>query len=65
MSDTLCLICHCTDDTCGHGPAPVRPGTPGYCPCGGIILADTEGWDVPVCDDCYVAMGEPVRPLES
>lgn len=23
------------------------------CPCGGIILADTENWDVPLCDNCY------------
>jgi len=23
------------------------------CPCGGVILADTEGWPVPVCNSCY------------
>lgn len=23
------------------------------CPCGGIILADTEDWKVPLCYECY------------
>ena len=30
-----------------------------YCPCGGIILADTEDWTVPVCYECWVKLGEP------
>ena len=29
------------------------------CPCGGIVLADTEDWDTPRCDGCYTKMGEP------
>lgn len=33
--------------------------TQAYCPCGGIILADTEMWKVPLCDECYTALGEP------
>jgi hypothetical protein len=32
------------------------------CPCGGIILADTENWKVPRCFDCWHALGEP--PVE-
>lgn len=27
------------------------------CPCGGIILADTEEWNVPLCNECYERMG--------
>lgn len=23
------------------------------CPCGGVILADTEDWPVPICNSCY------------
>jgi len=23
------------------------------CPCGGIILADTEDWKVPLCYECF------------
>jgi len=23
------------------------------CACGGIILADTENWKTPLCDECY------------
>lgn len=23
------------------------------CPCGGVILADTEDWKVPVCYECF------------
>lgn len=30
-----------------------------YCPCGGIILADTEDWDIPLCYECYLEIGEP------
>lgn len=30
-----------------------------YCPCGGIILADTEDWKTPLCDECYTQIGEP------
>ena len=29
------------------------------CPCGGIILADTENWETPVCANHYDALGEP------
>lgn len=32
-----------------------------YCPCGGIILADTEDWETPVCDEHYEALGEPAK----
>jgi len=24
-----------------------------WCPCGGVILADTEDWPVPMCNGCY------------
>lgn len=24
-----------------------------YCPCGGIILADTEEWEIPLCYSCF------------
>jgi hypothetical protein len=24
-----------------------------WCPCGGIILADTEDWEIPLCYECY------------
>ena len=23
------------------------------CPCGGVILADTEDWPIPMCHECY------------
>ena len=23
------------------------------CPCGGIILADTDDWKIPLCYDCW------------
>lgn len=26
------------------------------CPCGGIILADTEDWDTPLCHECWVPL---------
>lgn len=29
------------------------------CPCGGIILADTDEWTTPLCDECYCAIGRP------
>ena len=32
------------------------------CPCGGIILADTEDWAVPLCYNCYPK--DIVEPLE-
>jgi hypothetical protein len=32
-----------------------------WCPCGGIILADTEDWNIPRCYECYLAMGEPQK----
>jgi hypothetical protein len=35
-----------------------------YCPCGGIILADTEDWKTPLCDECYTALGEPKEDPE-
>lgn len=39
----------------------LAPGTPGRCPCGGIVLADTEEWPIPVCDECYSAGGKSLR----
>lgn len=24
------------------------------CPCGGIILADTENWEEPLCHECWL-----------
>lgn len=26
------------------------------CPCGGIILADTEDWETPICHHCWVPL---------
>lgn len=26
------------------------------CPCGHVILADTEDWEIPLCCDCYYKM---------
>lgn len=28
--------------------------------CGGVILADTEEWVLPVCCDCWSELGEPI-----
>lgn len=30
-----------------------------FCPCGGIILADTEDWTIPLCCGCWEDMGCP------
>lgn len=46
--DTLCALCHALK---GEGCAL----------CGGIILADTEDWQTPLCPACYSALGEPER----
>ena len=27
--------------------------------CGGVILADTEDWKIPVCNACYEGLGNP------
>jgi hypothetical protein len=32
--------------------------------CGMVQLADCEDWDHPLCFDCFVLMGEPVREPE-
>ena len=58
---TVCLVCGSTDDTCPHAAAWAKrpPGTPGFCACGGFILADTEGWDEPRCADCWEELGCP------
>ena len=32
---------------------------PDRCPCGGIMLADTEDWQVPLCHSCWNDIGEP------
>lgn len=29
------------------------------CPCGGTILADTEDWKTPLCNECYIEIGKP------
>lgn len=36
-----------------------------FCPCGGIILADTEEFTTPLCCECYeeVLRSEPVQPI--
>lgn len=31
------------------------------CVCGGTILADTEDWKVPLCNECYENLGEPIE----
>jgi len=35
------------------------------CPCGGIILADTEDWAVPLCYSCFVKFCEDARELQT
>ena len=30
------------------------------CPCGGVILADTEDWKIPVCCNCWEEIGSPI-----
>ena len=32
---------------------------PDRCPCGGIMLADTEDWKIPLCHSCWHDIGEP------
>lgn len=27
-----------------------------HCPCGGVILADTEDWKVPLCHECWLPL---------
>ena len=34
----------------------------GRCPCGGIILADTENCTTPVCYQCATEISESLRP---
>lgn len=34
------------------------------CPCGNIILADTEEWKTPLCIECYFLVGEPIGDPE-
>ena len=31
------------------------------CPCGGFILADTEDWPIPMCDECYAETKRRVK----
>ncbi len=31
-----------------------------YCPCGDIILADTEEWPIPLCYECYIQTPEGI-----
>lgn len=33
------------------------------CPCGQVILADTEDWGVPLCYDCYLDLGKEYTKL--
>lgn len=35
-----------------------------YCPCGGIILADTEEWKTPLCFGCWEELGSPEKEPE-
>ena len=37
---------------------------PRSCPCGGIILADTENWKTPLCYHCYTDLHEGYSNLE-
>lgn len=34
-------------------PSIVRLYDGRYCPCGDIILADSDNWTIPVCPNCY------------
>ncbi len=34
------------------------------CPCGGIILADTEDWETPLCYECWVTDDKPFFTAE-
>ena len=36
----------------------MKKNTEQRCPCGGIILADTEDWPTPLCYNCYVELNE-------
>ena len=27
-----------------------------FCPCGGVILADTEDWETPLCVECWIPL---------
>ncbi len=58
---SICLFCGCRDDTCIHAAvwAMRPPGMPGFCACGGVILADTEDWEHPRCFDCWEDLGCP------
>lgn len=46
-------------DRTGKGRKAREAFVQAYCPCGGVILADTEDWAVPICNECYEALGEP------
>jgi len=35
------------------------------CPCGGIILADTEDWKTPLCYSCYTDLHEGYSKLQA
>lgn len=47
-----CSRCGCDGDDPDDG----KPCPGQRCACGGIILADSDDWDEPVCDDCYEAL---------
>ena len=32
-----------------------------FCPCGGIILADTEDWSIPMCYECVGEIKEGIK----
>ena len=35
------------------------------CPCGGVILADTEDWKTPRCYQCWWNLGSPENEPEN
>ena len=32
-----------------------------WCPCGGVILADTEDWPIPMCDSCLEFLEQTIN----
>jgi len=72
-TENLVIDVHCAD--CGMaGSATILPDVDvmwdeddeksDCCPCGGIILADTEDWDTPLCHECWEKMGSPEQEPE-
>lgn len=51
-TQTKCIHTDCLNDKFKNGPMCINHGCQR---CGGIILADTEDWDAPLCYKCAPA----------